>query len=72
MRLRILYASSCVVVLFSLTADDLRINLVVKHDDPRKGSVTLTVTQVALHEPDAALFEIPQNYKRAGAEPESR
>jgi hypothetical protein len=43
--------------------DDLRINIVVKHIDPRKGSVTLTVTQVTRTEPEAALFEIPPGYK---------
>ena len=47
-------------------SDDLRINLMIKHNDPRTGSATLTVTQVGRTEPDAALFEIPSNYKRAG------
>jgi hypothetical protein len=28
-------------------AEDLRINVPVKHSDPRSGSVTLTVTQVS-------------------------
>ena len=44
-------------------SDDLRINLVVKHSDPRTGEVKLTVTQVTRTEPDSALFEIPQGYK---------
>lgn len=47
-------------------SDDLRINLMIKHNDPRTGSATLTVTQVGRTEPDAAMFEIPSNYKRAG------
>jgi len=47
-------------------SDDLRINLMIKHNDPRTGSVTLTVAQVQRTEPDRAMFEIPPNYKRAG------
>jgi hypothetical protein len=42
---------------------DLRINLMIKHSDPRTGSVTMTVTQVSRVEPDPALFEIPEGYK---------
>lgn len=49
-------------------SDDLRINLMIKHSDPRKGTVTMTVTQIARREPDPALFQIPEGYKRAGAE----
>ena len=47
-------------------SDDLRINLMIKHNDPRTGAVTLTVAQVERSEPDQAMFEIPSNYKRAG------
>jgi hypothetical protein len=42
--------------------EDLRINLVIKHNDPRSGSVAMTVTQVTLSEPDPALFRIPDDY----------
>jgi hypothetical protein len=45
---------------------DLRLNMMIKHNDPRTGSVTMTVTQVARTEPDAAVFEIPSGYKLAG------
>ena len=45
-------------------SDDLRINMEIEHNDPRTGSVTMTVTQVTRTEPDAALFEIPEGYKR--------
>ena len=45
-------------------SDDLRINLEIVHNDPRTGSVTMTVTQVTRSEPDATLFEIPDGYKR--------
>jgi hypothetical protein len=44
-------------------SNDLSINMIIKHVDPREGSVTMTVTQVARTEPDAALFEIPEGYK---------
>lgn len=48
-------------------SDDLRINLVIKHSDPRTGTVTMTVAQVSRTEPDPSLFEIPAGYKPAGA-----
>jgi hypothetical protein len=49
-------------------SDELRINLMIKHHDPRTGTVTLTVAQVARTEPDPSLFEIPDGYKPATAE----
>ncbi len=42
---------------------DLRINLMIKHSDPRMGSVTMTVTRVSRTEPDGAMFEIPEGYR---------
>jgi hypothetical protein len=48
-------------------SDDLRINLALKHSDPRTGTVTMTVTQVQRTEPDPALFEIPHDYTSARA-----
>ncbi len=48
-------------------SDDLRINLVIKHSDPRTGAVTMTVQQVTRTEPDPARFEVPQGYTQAGA-----
>jgi hypothetical protein len=56
---------------------DLRINMLIKHRDPRTGAVTMTVTQVKRSEPDPALLEIPEGYKpfgvrtEAGAKPET-
>ena len=47
-------------------SDELRLNMLVKHNDPRTGSVTTTVTQVTRTEPDAAIFEIPSGYKLDG------
>jgi hypothetical protein len=45
-------------------SEDLRINLIVKHSDPRTGTLTLTVGQITRAEPDPALFEIPEGYKQ--------
>jgi hypothetical protein len=47
-------------------SDDLRINLLIKHNDPRTGGVTMTVGQVQRTEPDPAIFEIPAGFKPAG------
>jgi hypothetical protein len=49
-------------------SEELRINLLIKHSDPRTGTVTLKVTQVSRTEPDAAFFEVPQGYKARGAQ----
>ena len=48
-------------------SDELRINVVIKHSDPRSGTTTLTVTHITRGEPDPALLEIPEGYTRAGA-----
>ena len=45
-------------------SNELRLNLVVKHHDPRTGSVEMTVSHVCRSEPDRALFEVPSEYKR--------
>lgn len=45
---------------------DLRINMLIKHSDPRTGTVTMTVTQVKRSEPDPALLEIPEGFKPVG------
>jgi hypothetical protein len=45
---------------------DLRINMLIKHSDPRTGAVTMTVTQVKRSEPDPALLEIPEGFKPVG------
>jgi hypothetical protein len=48
-------------------SDELRINVVMKHSDPRIGTTTLMVTHITRGEPDPALLEIPEGYMRAGA-----
>jgi hypothetical protein len=49
-------------------SQDLRINLMIKHSDPRRGATTMTVVQVRRTEPDPALFEVPEGYTRPGAQ----
>jgi hypothetical protein len=46
-------------------SDDLRMNLMLKHSDPRTGSVAMTVTQLDCNEPNPAFFEIPADYTQA-------
>jgi hypothetical protein len=46
---------------------DLHINMVIKHNDPRTGSVTMTVTGVTRTEPDPALLQIPEGYVSAAS-----
>jgi hypothetical protein len=50
---------------------DLRINLMMKHSDPRTGTVTMTVGQIARTDPDPSLFDIPEGYQpeKPGAGP---
>jgi hypothetical protein len=43
---------------------ELRINALMKHRDPRTGSTTLRLTQIARGEPDPEAFEIPEGYTR--------
>ena len=47
-------------------SEDLRINLMLKHNDPRTGSVIMTVTKINRAEPDSSLFEIPDGYTGPG------
>lgn len=53
-------------------SEDLRINLMIKHNDPRKGGVTMRVTQVNRAEPDPARFEIPEGFGPASAGQEEK
>jgi hypothetical protein len=49
-------------------SQDLRINLMMKHSDPRKETTTMTVNQVTRTEPDSAFFEVPEGYTHSGAQ----
>jgi hypothetical protein len=44
-------------------SEDLRLNMLAIHKDPRTGEQTTTVTQVSREEPDPSIFEIPSGYK---------
>lgn len=48
-------------------SDELRINLLIRHNDPRTGTATMTVAKLTRTEPDATEFEIPEGYKPAGS-----
>jgi hypothetical protein len=47
-------------------SEALRLNLATKLNDPRSGSVTMTVTQIDRREPNATLFGVPAGYTMAG------
>ncbi len=47
-------------------SDDLHMNVMVKHSDPREGNVTMTLTQATRADPDPSLFQIPEGYRPAG------
>jgi hypothetical protein len=49
-------------------SQDLRINLMIKHSDPRKEMTTMTVAQVTRSEPNPAFFEVPEDYAQPGAQ----
>ena len=49
-------------------SQDLRINLMIKHSDPRNGMTTMTVAQIRRTEPDPAFFEVPEGYTHPGAQ----
>ena len=44
-------------------SEELHLNMLVKHDDPRTGQQTVAITQVNRSEPPPATFEIPGDYK---------
>jgi hypothetical protein len=44
-------------------SDDVHLNMLVKHTDPRSGEQTMTVTQLKRGEPDPQLFVVPSDYK---------
>ena len=46
-------------------SQDLRINLIIRHNDPRTGSVAMTVTHITRTDPDPSRFQIPEGYTPA-------
>ena len=47
-------------------SEDLRIDMLIKHSDPRSGDMTTTVTQVSRTDPDPVIFTVPSDYKVIG------
>jgi len=47
-------------------SQELRVNVMMKNSDPRKGTTTITLAQVNQAEPDPAFFEIPEGYTALG------
>jgi hypothetical protein len=43
-------------------SEELRLNMLAIHKDPRTGEETTTITQLDRREPDPAIFEIPSGY----------
>jgi len=52
-------------------SDELHLNVLVKHDDPRSGQQTVTLTHVDRSEPDQAMFQVPAGYKVVDENPEN-
>jgi hypothetical protein len=44
-------------------SQELHLNILTKHNDPRTGSLILTISQINVNEPDVELFTIPPEYK---------
>jgi hypothetical protein len=53
-------------------SDELHLNMLVKHDDPRTGTQVVTVTHVNRSEPAAETFEVPAGYKVVDETPATR
>jgi len=51
-------------------SDELHLNMLVKHDDPRTGQQTVTVTRVDRSEPNESVFKVPAGYKLVDESPE--
>ena len=43
-------------------SDELRMNITLKHTDPRHGTQSVVLTQLKREDPDAKIFEIPSGY----------
>ena len=52
-------------------AEEIRLNLLEKHNDPRRGDFTTTVTQVNRTEPAGELFLVPAGYRVVDVTPEN-
>jgi hypothetical protein len=50
-------------------SEELHINMLSKHNDPRTGEITVSVTQLNRADPPAELFEVPPGYKLVDVTP---
>jgi hypothetical protein len=53
-------------------SDELHLNMLVKHDDPRTGQQTVSVTRLSRTEPDEAVFKVPAGFKIVDETPETQ
>ena len=53
-------------------SEELHLNMLVKHEDPRSGQQMVTVTRVDRNEPKPTMFEIPRGYKVVDETPENQ
>jgi hypothetical protein len=53
-------------------SEDLHLNMLVKHNDPRTGEQTVAVTHVNRAEPDQTMFQVPSGYKIVDETPVSQ
>jgi hypothetical protein len=44
-------------------SEELHLNMLIKHNDPRAGELTFTVKQVKRDDPDPQMFKVPSDYK---------
>jgi hypothetical protein len=44
-------------------SEDLHVNMLIKHRDPRTGEQTLTIQQLTRDNPDPKMFAVPSDYK---------
>ena len=44
-------------------SEDLHVNVLLRHNDPRTGEQTVTLKEIKREEPPQAFFEVPQDYK---------
>jgi hypothetical protein len=50
-------------------SDDLHVNIVLRHSDPRIGVETITLSDIKREEPAPEFFQIPQGYKTVDMTP---
>jgi hypothetical protein len=53
-------------------SDELHLNMLVKHDDPRTGQQTVSVTRLSRAEPDESMFKVPAGFKIVDETPETQ